>query len=120
MSVNHETAVDYRRVTQAQIRCGTRKNDAAPVTVDLTHFELSGCSSCESRRFITRIVFDQDLNQSVATVCALCGAVDAIHVIPELPLELPRPRQLGFHDDLGVDPDAPVNAWPAGPVGLAR
>jgi hypothetical protein len=61
-------------------------------------------------------VFDADLNQSVATVCAVCGRVDSINVLPELPLELPRPVQLGIYDsvvdDLGVAA-APVDYWPA-------
>jgi hypothetical protein len=121
--VNHKPIVDYRRFRPAEKRCTATENADRTVTVDIAHRELSGCVACGSVRFITRNVVDPELRMSTATVCALCGVVDNVHIVDGLPLELPTVAQTGIYDDLvddlGVDPDAPVEFWPAAPVAVA-
>jgi len=84
MSVQHRTGVDYRHSTAAKNRCDVRENDGR-VTVDITHREASGCARCGCVRFVTRNVMDDQLRMSSATCCALCGAVDQLLIVPEVP-----------------------------------
>jgi len=114
MSVQHRTGVDYRHSTAAKNRCDVRENDGR-VTVDITHREASGCARCGCVRFVTRNVMDDQLRMSSATCCALCGAVDQLLIVPEVPLVLPVVGQSPIFDELS---DEPVDFWPAVPVAV--